>query len=362
MTDGPHSNDRIAAPTGFHDYARSVREAGANLMLARRSRSNWEFSSRQLGRAVLRSGATGGATIADGVSRSDSFEFVLRYSDHPHPIALNGESAGINDIAVLPPGREFVAASQGAYKWISHSVPVRMLYEAGLSHAQVHGLGAAASLTPARPDVVRRLVATATNAMELAHDGPLAADARRFDDIAQGLSVDLLAALIRNDTPARVSSCRNGSFDRVVSRALAFLRAHDGQDLHVKQLCRAINAAERSLLRAFHKLVGVGPTQYMKLRRLNQVHHALQAADYGEATVTEILTTCGVTELGRFAGRYKELFGESPSETLKKNAEANGRTIRLSESPLPDRQATARARTARLQAGAVRAETRHCGH
>jgi AraC-like DNA-binding protein len=345
---------------GFHDYARSVRETGANLMLARPSRGSWEFSSHQLGRAVLRSGATGGATIADGVSHSDSFEFVLRHSDHPHSITLNGESAGINDIAVLPPGREFVVASQGAHKWISHSVPVRMLHEAGLSQAQVHGLGAAASLIPARPDVVRRLIATATNAMELAHDSPLPADARRFDEIAQGLLVDLLAAVVRNDTPA--SSCRTRSFDRVVSQALAFLRAHDGQDLHVKPLCRAINVAERSLLRAFHKLVGVGPTQYMKLHRLNQVHHALRAADYGEATVTAILTTCGITELGRFAGIYKALFGESPSETLKKNADANRRTIGLSERPLSDRQAAVRAKTAWFQAFAERAETQHYGH
>jgi AraC family transcriptional regulator, ethanolamine operon transcriptional activator len=352
MTNSPHSNDRSAAPLGFHDYARSICEPGANFMLTRPSRSRWEFSSCQLGNAVLQSGATGGATIADGVSKSDSFVFVLRHSDHSCPVTLNGEVAGVNDIAVFPPRREFVVASQGPHNWISHSVPVWVLGEAGLSQAQLHALGAAASLIPAQPDIVRQLVAAATNAMDLAQDSPTPANASRHDDIEQGLLADLLAVLVQNVTPAKASSSRNRSFDRVVSQALAFLRAHDGQDLHVKRLCRAINVAERSLLRAFHQFVGVGPTQYLKLRRLNQVHHALQAADCGEATVTEILTTCGVTELGRFAGIYRELFGESPSETLKANAYTNGRINPFPETPWRGRQAgsAARAKTAWLQA------------
>ena len=99
----------------------------------------------------------------------------------------------------------------------------------------------------------------------------------------------------------------------------------DGDLQHVEDLCRAIDVAERSLLRAFHKFFGVGPTQYMKLRRLNKVHCELQARDGKETTVTGIMTNCGVTEFGRFAGSYRALFGESPSETLKRKLETAGR-------------------------------------
>ena len=37
----------------------------------------------------------------------------------------------------------------------------------------------------------------------------------------------------------------------------------------------------------------------------------------GEATVTRIATDHGFYELGRFASRYRAVYGERPSETLR---------------------------------------------
>ena len=82
--------------------------------------------------------------------------------------------------------------------------------------------------------------------------------------------------------------------------------------------------------------------QYMKLRRLNRVHRELLAPDCKEATVTGVMTSCGVTEFGRFAGAYRALFGETPSQTLKRKLEATGR-MRAEAEPNLGRLQTQRA-------------------
>jgi AraC family ethanolamine operon transcriptional activator len=59
----------------------------------------------------------------------------------------------------------------------------------------------------------------------------------------------------------------------------------------------------------------VSPKRLLILRQLHAVRRDLQRAFRGE-TVTQVALRHGVWELGRFAHRYKYLFGEYPSETL----------------------------------------------
>jgi AraC family ethanolamine operon transcriptional activator len=51
--------------------------------------------------------------------------------------------------------------------------------------------------------------------------------------------------------------------------------------------------------------------------RLQGVRHALRNRHASGTTVTSVATDYGFYELGRFAGAYKELFGEAPSDTLR---------------------------------------------
>lgn len=315
----------VAVPFGFQDNTSSVSDAGTNFMLAKPIRDSWQAFRHSLGRTVLQSGTADGATIADGVSKRDTFMFFVPYWQHSHSITLNGEVAAIDDIVVLPPGREFAVASRGTHKWISISVPLAGLEEAGFSRAHVHDLAAAASLIRAPHEAIRQLIAAAKDAMDAVQTRSTSANTTRVRDIERALLAALLGAIAPYGVVARAPCNRNNSnLDRVIRKALEFLRTKDRQDLHVEELCRTVGVAERSLLRAFHRFFGVGPTRYLKLRRLNNVHCALQARDCRQTTVTEVLTTWGVTELGRFAGAYKALFGESPSETLRKKTAAQG--------------------------------------
>ena len=56
--------------------------------------------------------------------------------------------------------------------------------------------------------------------------------------------------------------------------------------------------------------------EYARVWGLNAARLDLVADDSPLHTVTEIALDNGFTHLGRFSVNYRELFGESPSETL----------------------------------------------
>jgi transcriptional regulator GlxA family with amidase domain len=69
----------------------------------------------------------------------------------------------------------------------------------------------------------------------------------------------------------------------------------------------------------------MSPTQYMRSVRLRDVRRALRASEGRGATVTNVATSYGFYELGRFAAAYREAFGEVPSETLRNTCRQSGR-------------------------------------
>jgi AraC-like DNA-binding protein len=75
---------------------------------------------------------------------------------------------------------------------------------------------------------------------------------------------------------------------------------------------------ERSLRNAFKRTHNLLPCRHLRILRLNWARRALLEAENGLATVTEIATSFGFVELGRFAVEYRSLFGESPSATLRR--------------------------------------------
>ena len=79
-----------------------------------------------------------------------------------------------------------------------------------------------------------------------------------------------------------------------------------------------VGVSERTLRTAFEEYFGVGPTKYLKIRTLHEARKALRAADPFATSVTDIAVRFGIWEFGRFSHDYKTLFGELPSQTLRK--------------------------------------------
>jgi AraC-like DNA-binding protein len=138
-------------------------------------------------------------------------------------------------------------------------------------------------------------------------------------EVVRALEQQLVYTLVKCLTEGTVSTMTTGTLrhDLIVARFEEFLEANPNTPLYLTEVCAAIGAAERTLRIACEEHIGMGPIRYLTLRRMHLVRRALLRAD-SSTTVTRIATDHGFWELGRFSVAYRELFGETPSVTLKR--------------------------------------------
>ena len=105
---------------------------------------------------------------------------------------------------------------------------------------------------------------------------------------------------------------------KIIDRCQNLLEVRNDQPVLVEELATAASVSERTLRTAFNEYFGVGPVRYLQLRQLHQIYRALQVADPEAVSVSDMFLEYGVWEFGRFASRYRRLFGELPSETLRR--------------------------------------------
>jgi AraC-like DNA-binding protein len=139
-------------------------------------------------------------------------------------------------------------------------------------------------------------------------------------EVARALEQELIHLMIRCLTEGVPSGMTTGGrrHDAIIARFKEFLEANPDQPLYLTEICGAIAVSERTLRVACEEHLGMGPIRYLSLRRMHLVRRALLRADPSTATVTRLATDHGFWELGRFSVAYRVLFGETPSETLRR--------------------------------------------
>jgi transcriptional regulator GlxA family with amidase domain len=155
---------------------------------------------------------------------------------------------------------------------------------------------------------------------QLAHDTP---DILELPEVLRALEEQLIHVMVRCLAEGAAVETSTGvrRHDAIVARFEGFLEANPDRPLHLPEICAAIGVAERTLRASCEEHLGMGPIRYLTLRRMHLVRRALLRTDPSKATVTRIVTDHGFWELGRFSITYRMLFGESPSETLRRPAE-----------------------------------------
>jgi len=119
-------------------------------------------------------------------------------------------------------------------------------------------------------------------------------------------------------TRARTDGYANRHHARIMIRFEEVLAERLSRPLNMPELCELIVVSDRTLRSSCAEFLGMSPTQYVLLRRLKEVRRVLRDADPDMVNVREIAHRFGFAELGRFAGRYRATFGETPSTTLQR--------------------------------------------
>jgi AraC-like DNA-binding protein len=139
-------------------------------------------------------------------------------------------------------------------------------------------------------------------------------------EAARALEEDLLHAIVNCMTPTDTHE-HGAKLQYHMSIMASFeelLATHVGRQLRLSEICTALGVPERTLRVCCAEILGMGPSQYARLRRLNLVRSALRRHRAAGTTIAQIAGQYGFSEFGRFAVAYRLAFGEKPSATLRR--------------------------------------------
>jgi AraC-like DNA-binding protein/tetratricopeptide (TPR) repeat protein len=110
---------------------------------------------------------------------------------------------------------------------------------------------------------------------------------------------------------------------RGVRRALDAMRAAPGREFSVTDLAAIAGGTSRTLQRQFQIFLGKTPRAVLRDIRFECARRELLQSSSG-AKVMDIALRCGLPHCGRFSIEYRRRYGETPSQTRKRQAVFTG--------------------------------------
>jgi AraC-like DNA-binding protein len=236
------------------------------------------------------------------------------------PQIWGGTDPAAGEIVTVGAGHRTYVRSVGHSHWGALLLPTRFLS----SHAQL--LTGSAVEVPAgvshwRPSAKasRHLIRLLTSVARVAQRR---ADVIATSEAARTLEEELIDAAIAclSEAPVKISSDTTDRHTHIMGRFEDLLQAHPEKAFTTAELSEALGVSGRTLRTCCGDHLGMGPNEYIYLRRLHILRRELRSADAATANVADLAKQYGFGEAGRVAGDYRKRFGELPSVTLRQSA------------------------------------------
>jgi AraC-like DNA-binding protein len=301
------------------DYQAGIGDARVNLIVTGGGDFNARLTWLRLRRFYVLRGCENLPRIAF-ISLSPAQVFVSFPTIQGPPLKYGGLGLQFGDVVFHSRGERTHQRTSGESQWGLISLPPEQLAACGkaLTGSKITAPPIGRVLRPSR-SAAARLLRLHSRVCRLAETrDKLIAN----PEVARALEQELLHALVNcltaDDANGNLKTRRHHA--DIMVRFEDALTTLSGPQLNMPALCSAIGVPERTLRVCCTEFLGMSPTRYLLLRRLNMARSALRRADPATASVAEIARTYQFREPGRFAVTYRSIFGEMPSSTLRRKS------------------------------------------
>lgn len=130
--------------------------------------------------------------------------------------------------------------------------------------------------------------------------------------------IELILLKIPNNYSAQLNTQKQLVLPAYIKKAQQYIDDYLQDTISLTVLSQYCEVSVRTLQKGFSQYLQQTPVEYIRDRRVERVHVALQNCQ-GNQTVTEILLQYGIQSFGHFSTFYKKRYGCLPSQTLKMN-------------------------------------------
>ena len=117
---------------------------------------------------------------------------------------------------------------------------------------------------------------------------------------------------------AAPDQAERGLVPHSVQRFTKFIDEKGCRRLSLAEICAAVKVSKRSLQIDCARHLGMSPIRYLKSNRMRLARDELLRGNQQTLTVTEVALRYGFSEFGRFSATYRRMFGELPSQSLRR--------------------------------------------
>lgn len=136
------------------------------------------------------------------------------------------------------------------------------------------------------------------------------------------LTIEIMSVLLSSlSSLEKITPRHPGQFvhRHIVEKAREYILSRKGNPPNVLEICNELHISRRALHYAFQKVLTINPVTFLRYIRLHGARQELITEPSGKYLISEIAARWGFWTPGIFCNYYKELFGETPTATLRQH-------------------------------------------